>query len=103
MVDEEEEEEEEEIEEEEEEGVVAAQIGVAAYVEMLEELLRGVAPPPRRLKPLRPPGPEPEIPYEELRRREEEEEVKEGYKCPYCGGPVNTLTGICESCGAKVW
>ena len=95
-------EEEEEREEEEEEEEAVLRIPQAAlaviYLQRMAELLRRRRLRARRLEPVRP-TPIEEVPFEEMRRRRE---IREGYRCPYCGGPVNTLTGRCEACGEKV-
>ena len=95
-----EEEEEREEEEEEEEVVLRIPQGavVAIFLNRIRQLMRRRAVRARVLPPARP-TPIEEIPFEELRRRRE---VREGYRCPYCGGPVNTLTGRCEGCGERV-
>ena len=92
-------EEEEEREEEEEEGPRVPHVALAAiYLQRVRELLRRRRVGARVVEPVRP-TPIEEVPFEEMRRRRE---VREGYRCPYCGGPVNTLTGRCEACGERV-
>jgi len=96
----EEEEEEQEAEEAEEMVLRIPQAALAVvFLNRIRQILRRRAVRVRRLPPVRP-TPIEEIPFEEMRRRRE---VLEGYRCPYCGGPVNTLTGRCQACGAKVW
>ena len=97
---EEEEEEEEEGEGDEDEvpaGVPQAAV-VVIFLSRMAELLRRRRGWLRRLEPLRPPPIE-EIPFEEFRRRRE---VRAGYRCPYCGGSVDTLSGRCQVCGERV-
>lgn len=72
---------------------------VPIYLEMLLQEIR-------RRAPVTPPPIPTSLPiYEELplKKIKIQKAIREGYGCPYCGGEVNTLTGRCTNCGAKIY